>query len=334
VKRIRSLLGVLVVLSAIGAGVALAASSPTVATVKPTKVTNTSADLHATVNPNGNSTGYQFQYGLSTAYGLATSSHSAGGGTKKVNVTTAVKGLTPGTRYHFRIVALNRSGGAYGRDISFKTTGAPPAAVITGPPSTVRKTLAALTGAINPEGAPTTWVLQYGRTGGYGVETFAQKLPAVKSAVPVSAVLSGLAPATLFHYRFVAYHGTTVVSAGQDATFFTEPDRRPKSHVAARTTPRVFKRSPYRFTTNGTIRAASFIPASSRCQGKVTLTYRQGKKRVGVVAAPLGSNCRFTAQETFHRRRGRGAIPLRISIRFGGNGYLMPSTATNRVTAG
>jgi hypothetical protein len=330
----RSLLAALVAVSAIGAGVAWAASSPTVATVKPTKVTNTSADLHATVNPNGNETGYQFQYGLSTAYGLATATHSVGGGTTKVNVSYTLKGLTPGTRYHFRVAALNHSGSATGRDISFKTTGAPPAAVITGPPSSVRKTIATLTGAINPEGATTTWVLQYGRTSAYGVETFAQKLPAVTTAEPVSVILSGLAPATLFHYRFVAYHGTTVVSAGQDATFFTEPDRRPKSRLSTRTTPRVFKKSPYTFTTNGTIKGASFIPAPSRCQGKVTLKYFQGRKRVGIVSAPVGSNCRFTAQETFHRRRGQGSIPLRIAIRFAGNGYLMPASATNHVTAG
>ena len=63
---------VLVAALAVGAmitGVAVAASSPTVTTKAATKITNSTATLQGTVNPNGNQTGWLFQWGVTTAYG-------------------------------------------------------------------------------------------------------------------------------------------------------------------------------------------------------------------------------------------------------------------------
>ncbi len=101
---------VLVVLAAV-TGVAVAASSPTVTTGGATKITDTSATLHGTVNPNGSQTGYVFDYGLTNAYGLSTTSHTVSSGTMAVKVSLGISGLTPGTVYHYRIAALNGSGG-------------------------------------------------------------------------------------------------------------------------------------------------------------------------------------------------------------------------------
>ena len=333
-KRMASLLAAPATLLALGVGVAIAASSPTVSTGPATSVTDTSAKLAATINPNGADTGYVIQYGLTSSYGLSSTSRSAGSATKPVSVATTIKGLTPGTVYHYRVSALNKAGAASGADRKFKTTGAPPAAVVTGAPSSVLKTQATLTGTIDPEGAGTQWVIQYGLTAAYAVQSFPQTLPAVTGSVPVSLQLSGLAPATLFHYRVVAYHGANVVSAGADATFFTQPDRRPVPRLTARTQPAVARKSPYSFTTDGTLHGAAFIPASARCSGTVALRYYQGRKQVGVAVAPVGSDCRFTAQDTFHRRLGHGPTRLRITIHFRGNGYLAAADRTNSVTAG
>jgi hypothetical protein len=334
-RRMASVLAVTGAVLALGAAVAIAGSSPTVATDRATHVTNNSADLQATINPNGNSTGYTFDYGLTTAYGLTTTSHSAGSRTKPKVVGVTVRGLEPGTVYHYRVAALNRSGGAYGSDRTFKTTGPPPAAVVTGPATSILKTQATITGSVNPEGAATTWVVQYGTTPGYGLQSSPQKLAAVKTALGVAVTIPGLSPATLFHYRIVAYHGSNVVSTGSDATFFTEPAQRPKARVTARTRPSVAHKAPYTFTTNGTVRGGSYIPDSSRCSGSVRLRYYQGRRRAAEVVVPVGSDCRFTAQITF-RRHGRGKAPIRvrIAIHFNGNGYLKPASRTNRVTAG
>ena len=64
------------------AGVAAAASSPSVVTGATSAVHSTNAVLHGTVNPNGRSTTYFFQWGLTNAYGAVSASHSAGAGTK------------------------------------------------------------------------------------------------------------------------------------------------------------------------------------------------------------------------------------------------------------
>src|SRR5207302_7727930 len=107
--------------------VAAAASSPAVATGSTTKVTSTSAVLQGVVNPNGSATTYYFQWGLTNTYGVMSASHSAGHGTKSKSVSVTARGLVPGTRYHYRIVATNRFGTSVGRDHSFKTAGHPPA---------------------------------------------------------------------------------------------------------------------------------------------------------------------------------------------------------------
>jgi hypothetical protein len=319
---------------ALTAGVALAASSPTVSTGPAKSISNTAESLTGTINPNGNQTGYVFQYGLTNAYGLGSASHSAGGGTKPVNAAATIRGLTPGTLYHYRIAALSRAGGAEGRDRTFTTSGHPPANVVTGGTVNVRKEAATVTGSVTPNGAQTTWVVQYGLTAAYGYQTFAQSVGNGSTPVPVSANLTGLAPASLFHYRIVAYHGG-VSSAGADQTFFTEPIHRPKPRMTATTRPSRDRKSPYVFTTGGTLRGAGFIPSAARCAGSVALRYYKGRRQVGLVVTPVGSDCNFTAQNSFRPQHiGRGVVALRITIHFRGNGYLAPADHTNFVTAG
>jgi hypothetical protein len=331
---IRSLFAVAVLGLSI-TGVAIAASSPTVTTGPATKITNTSATLTATVNPNGNETGVGFQYGITSAYGLSSNNHPIGGGAKAVKVTSTITGLTPGTVYHYHVLAVNKAGSASGADRTFTTSGPPPAAVVTGPAVGVRKTVATVTGSVNPNGADTTWVVQYGLSTNYGVQTNPpQPLARVVTSLPVSATLSGLAPATLFHYRIVAYHNGNVVSAGADASFFTEPDRRPTPRLSAKTTPGRDRHRPYAYSTSGTLGGAGFIPAASRCSGTVSLSYLLGKRRIGTVVAPVGPDCKFTADNSFRRVPAATPAKIQIKIHFNGNGYIAPADRTNSVTAG
>jgi hypothetical protein len=335
VKRTtRSLLAVVVLVLSI-TGVAVAASSPTVKTGPASRVSDTSETLTATVNPNGNETGVGFQYGITSAYGQASNTHPIGTGNKPVTVTSTITGLTPGTVYHYHVIALNKAGSASGADRTFTTSGPPPAAVVTGPPVNVLKTVATVTGSVNPEGAETSWAVQYGLTTNYGVETVpAQPLAKVVTSLPVSATLTGLAPATLFHYRIVAFHNGNVTSTGADATFFTEPDRRPTPRLSAKTTPGRDRHRPYAYSTSGTIGGASFIPAASRCSGTVKLGYFLGKRRIGTVVAPVGPDCKFTADNSFRRVKAATPATIQIKIHFNGNGYIAPADRTNSVTAG
>src|SRR5262245_29154336 len=112
-------------LSLVFAGSAQAAS-PTVTTVDATSIAQKAATLRADVNPHGSATTYAFQYGTSTAYGAQTAARGAGSGTAARRVTFRLTGLTPGVRYHYRVIASNADGTSTGADRSFKTT-LPPA---------------------------------------------------------------------------------------------------------------------------------------------------------------------------------------------------------------
>lgn len=333
-KRTARLLVLVLTGVAFAAGVATAASSPTVSTRAAGAVTDTTAVLGAAVNPNGSQTGYTFQYGLTPSYGLTTPSRSAGHGRKPIAVTASVAGLTPGTVYHYRVGALNRFGVAYGSDRTFKTTGHPPAFVVTGPPAGVLRTVATVTGNVNPEGQQTTWYVQYGLSTAYTMQTIpGPPLAAVSTPLPVAVQLTGLAPGKLFHYRIVAFHGF-VLSVGSDQTFFTEPSVRPRPRLTTRTAPAVAAHRPYRFTTSGALHGGDFIPASVRCTGTVAIRYYAGSRRVAFALASVAPNCTFSTSVSFHKLIGHGRTALRVTIGYRGTGYLRAVGRTDHVTLG
>jgi hypothetical protein len=84
-------------------------------------VTASSAEVTGSVNPASSETTYQVEYGTSTGYGSKTSAESAGSGTTSVPVTQKLTGLTPGTLYHYRLVASNGVGVTVTRDATFTT---------------------------------------------------------------------------------------------------------------------------------------------------------------------------------------------------------------------
>ena len=130
-KRKLEMLAPAALLSAIllvgAAAIAMAASSPAVTTGTRSDVTETSGELHGSIDPNDSATTYYFEWGPTTAYGVTSAPHSAGHGTKPVSVATTAKGLIPGTVYHYRLVATNGSGTATGADRKLHIRGSPAA---------------------------------------------------------------------------------------------------------------------------------------------------------------------------------------------------------------
>jgi len=314
------------VLSGAFAAAAAAASSPSVTTGGHKSVTQTSAVLLGTVNPNGTATSYFFQWGLTSSYGYVGHVHHAGSGTKAVNVSGNPTSLIPGTVYHYRLVALNKDGGAAGRDRTFKTAGPPPPAASTGAATLVGRTGATLTGVIDPNGGATTWRFEYGLSSAYSSYTVGGTLPAGKAPVVVTQTLAGLAPGTIFHYRLVAFHGSVSAGQGADAVFMTEPSRRPTPHIVVRTTPRHDRRRPFTFTTSGRITPPRAIPAQFGCTGWVAIRLFLGRRDVSFILVPLQPDCTFSGQTVLRRKPGRGArnriVTLRVAVRYRGNGYL------------
>lgn len=101
----------------------------------PTGVTGTSATLTGTVNPNGHATSWYFEYGTTTGYGAKTSTQNAGSSVGVRAVSVPIGGLTPGTTYHFRLVATSSAGTGFGADATFATVG--PAVTISAAGTTV-----------------------------------------------------------------------------------------------------------------------------------------------------------------------------------------------------
>lgn len=108
---------------AMGPAVASAAA-PGASTGAATEVTATTATLNGVVNPNKEDTTYVFEYGTTTAYGSTTAVQPAVSGNAGKDVSVTVTGLSPGTTYHFRLVATNPSGSDTGNDAVFTTAAA------------------------------------------------------------------------------------------------------------------------------------------------------------------------------------------------------------------
>jgi len=124
-------------------------NEPVVSTLAAQNVTETSATLHGTVNPNGLASTYHFEYGTTTSYGNTTPIMSAGAGSTTVPVSAPISDLTVGWTYHFRLTANNSDGITNGNDITF-TPGM--ASVTTSPVSTITTTTATAGGNVISDG--------------------------------------------------------------------------------------------------------------------------------------------------------------------------------------
>lgn len=129
--RSRIMLGASVVLATtaiataavLGATATAAPVAPSVTTGTATAVSTTAETLLGTVNPSGTATRYYFEYGTTTAYGSTTPSQSAGSGASPVSEAASLSGVTPGTVYHYRIVAVSAGGTVDGADETFTAGG-------------------------------------------------------------------------------------------------------------------------------------------------------------------------------------------------------------------
>ncbi len=122
--RVRAANAYLSTISANTGTVTSASTLPGVTNVTATNITTTGAVLNGTVSPHGPQTTYRFEYGETTAYGKqfpANSDDAAGSGGGSHPATGWIVSLSPGTLYHYRLVAMNSLGTTYGEDHTFTT---------------------------------------------------------------------------------------------------------------------------------------------------------------------------------------------------------------------
>jgi hypothetical protein len=188
------------------------------------EVTQLTATLHGTIDPNNAPTSYRFVYGASTAYGQVAPSPDGYVPVNETDDTVAQQlvGLTPGTVYHFALIANSPAGTTVGPDETFTTPPVPVAAVMTGGVSEVGVGTATLSGSIDPRGWQTSYQFQYGTSTAYGAlwPTVPIALGSFTGAQGIVATVQNLQPGTLYHYRLVASNpGGT--SYGTDQTLTT-----------------------------------------------------------------------------------------------------------------
>lgn len=101
--------------------------SPTASTGTVGEVTRSSAVVSGSVNPVGWETTYHFEYGTSPGYGASwpTVPVDMGAFNGPQPVLVALENLQPDTTYHYRLVATNPGGTAYGSDQAFTTSSYP-----------------------------------------------------------------------------------------------------------------------------------------------------------------------------------------------------------------
>ncbi|HET9720841.1 MAG TPA: fibronectin type III domain-containing protein [Solirubrobacteraceae bacterium] len=199
-------------------GTATAGVPPTATTGGSSGATNSTVTIAGTVNPNGTSTSYHFEYGPTANYGFETADASAGSGTSPVSETASLKDLAPGTTYHYAIVGVSATGVTVGQDATFTTTRAP--SVGTAGASQPTSDAVTLNGTINPNGLDTSYYFQYGTTTAYGLQTAPAGAGNGTSPVAVHTTATGLMPSTTYHYRLVGVNSDGTIY-GNDQTAST-----------------------------------------------------------------------------------------------------------------
>jgi hypothetical protein len=209
---------------------------PDVITVKASSFAGASTRLNGTVNPSGVPlTKCVFEWGEREgsyeheAPCEAPDATGLGSGSSPVEAHAKISGLTAGKTYHFRLVASNANTDlaeepSRGEDLAFG-----PPRVLGTSALAVSATSATLQSELNPVNVQTRYHFEYDTTPygeGEASHGFSVPLPDASAGsggatVTGSALVGGLAPATVYHYRVVATNTLGSV-AGPDGSFTTQ----------------------------------------------------------------------------------------------------------------
>ena len=202
---------------------------PAIAAGAAGSITRTTAVITGGVDSRELRTEYFVEYGLNEAHGAPGSPTAVAmlpaepSGPQPIAPVTLGE-LKPGTTYHYRIVAVSEAGTTHGPEGIFTTMSAQPPAAVTGEAGEMSQTSAAITGMVNPDGLSTTYVFEVGSEDVNGSPVYSTSIfgeaGSEAASAPVRLALTGLSPATTYHYRLVATNADGT-STGSDRTFTT-----------------------------------------------------------------------------------------------------------------
>ncbi len=184
---------------------------------------SSSVEVNAEINPeDGGPTTYHVEYGPTESYGSSTvESAPVGSDDTGHLVSSKISGLSVGITYHFRFVVTSAAGTVRQPDQTFTTL--PILPTVAGvSASQVSKSGATLDATIKPGLGPTVYLFDYGSSSSYGSSTMpSAPIGSDNTDHSVATEITGLKPATTYHYRVVAINFAGVV-AGLDQTFTTK----------------------------------------------------------------------------------------------------------------
>lgn len=208
-------------------------NAPFATTQAATNITNTSATLNGTVNPNSDLTEAWFEYGPTTSLGFLTPVRTVGSSNYASTISQNVQNLSPNTIYYYRIVARNSFGTDFGSTLNFMTSSSGQISnapiVSTNAATNVTQTSATMNGTVNPNGSTSDVWFEYGTTPSLGITTQAVNIGSGFNTISRFQNLANLSQNTTYYYRIVARnafgtsHGnvvsfTTGTTGGQDFT--------------------------------------------------------------------------------------------------------------------
>lgn len=191
---------------------------PSVATTKVVNITTESAESGGIILDNGGSPVTTSGACWSISKDPTVNDPKTSDQIKDGHFSSKLLSLIPGTTYHVRAYATNSVGTTYGADSSFATLGKSPSC-ITLAASDITSSTATLNGTVNPNDLSAIVTFEYGTTTSYESTVTATQSPVKgNTIVNVSAALTGMNPATTYHYRIKSVNslGTTL---GDDKTF-------------------------------------------------------------------------------------------------------------------
>lgn len=197
---------------------------PDVESYAATNVQPTTATLNGNLASLGSASSgtVAFEWGKTASYGNTTPGQvrSSTGA-----FSAALSGLEPDTTYHFRAKLVVGTSNYYGADLTFKTAALPVEAPVvrTDPAQNIYLQSARLHLELLSMGTATSVQLywQYGLTAAYGYET-SPKITRTTAPQSCQQELTGLEPATAYHFRAVVVGNNGKTAYGADRTFTTE----------------------------------------------------------------------------------------------------------------
>lgn len=181
-------------------------------------ITENTAVMAGSVNPNGAFTTYVYEYGTTASLGNKSNTQSIGSGFEFISTPAYLVGLTKDTTYFYKLIAQNRFGVEASAQRTFTTTHGSPAPVGSAPnvksvnATNISRTSANINAEINPNKNATAYWFEYGTSANLGATSPFVSVGDGNLSIPVSQSISSLTPATNYYFRVNAQNSFGTVN--------------------------------------------------------------------------------------------------------------------------